>query len=159
MVGEQAVLHFVFRGRVNGKLYLLWGPALRFAACGPGWLALSAVLCAGHASRAASYDDCRASAAGVDPKLKACDAAKIGARDAALNQSYRDLLAAIPAGRQTALRSAERAWVVFRDLECAFRASADAGGSDASLIESSCRLELTAERIGQLQKASKVAKF
>ena len=119
----------------------------------------STMLFAAHCSWAASYDDCRAAAGGVDPRLKACDGSEMQARDTELNQSYRDLLAAIPASRQTELRSAERAWVAFRDAECAFRASADAGGSDASLIESGCRLEVTAERIGQLKKALKVAKF
>ena len=106
-----------------------------------------------------SYAQCQKAAGGVDPQLHACDAAEITSRDAVLNQSYRKLLAAITPARQALLRTAERDWIAFRDAECAFRRSADAGGSDAVLVYDACRLDLTARRIDDLGKALNVSRF
>lgn len=124
-----------------------------------GGVALLAATVAATRAAADPYQDCRTAAAGVDPRLKACDAAELSRRDAQLNDAYRRLMAALPGVRQAKLRSAERAWVAFRDAECDFRASAETGGSDAPLVDAACRLELTAERLDALLKALKVARF
>lgn len=91
--------------------------------------------------------------------LKDCDAAELGRREASLNRLYQQLLHAIDPGRQAGLRKAERAWVAFADAECDFRMSVEAGGMNAPLVYNACRLELIARRIGDLQKALKVAQF
>lgn len=121
-------------------------------------LALAALDSPAHATEA-SYAQCQKAANGVDPQLKACDAAEIASRDAVLNQTYRRLIAMLSAPRQNLLRASERSWVAFRDSECEFRRSAEAGGSDAGLVYNRCRLDLTARRVDDLNKVLTVAKF
>lgn len=54
-------------------------------------------------------------------------AARRALADKALNQAYAKLIAeASPAGRER-LRAAQRAWIAFRDLDCAARAGARGG--------------------------------
>ncbi len=102
-----------------------------------------------------AYARCQSASGGVTVRLKACDAAELRARDATLNALYRQLLAAIDAPRRARLQAAERAWIAFRDAECAFRMSGEAGGTMAPLIYNACRLELTAVRSQNLQEAIK----
>lgn len=78
-----------------------------------------------------AYPDCQRRAAGVEAQLKLCAAAELTRRDDELNGVYRSLLAKVDPSRQPLLRASERAWVAFRDAECTFRASAEAGGSNA----------------------------
>lgn len=106
-----------------------------------------------------SFASCQKRANGVESELKVCAAAEIERRDATLNGLYQSLIGKVGAPRQPALRAAERAWVSFRDAECAFQMSAEAGGSNASLLASTCRLELTARRTEDLCRALKVASF
>lgn len=111
------------------------------------------------ASHAQSYEQCQAEAGGITTKLKACDAAELDRRNATLNKLYQQVLHALGPERQTGLRKAERAWVVFADAECDFRMSAEAGGMDAPLVYNACRLELIAHRIDDLRRALKVAQL
>lgn len=68
-------------------------------------------------------------------------------------------MGALPPARRLGLRAAQRAWLGFRDAECAFRRSADEGGTDAVLIANTCRIELTIARSEELRKALRVAQF
>lgn len=92
------------------------------------------------------------------PKLKACDGEELRRRDAVLNQAFQQLLRAVGAERGAPLRKAGRAWVASSDAECDVRMSAEAGGQDAPLVCSACRLELLACRIDDLQRALKAAR-
>ena len=124
-------------------------------------LAAAAVLAARAASAADSqtYEQCQQKAGGVTVQLQACNVAELARRDAVLNQTYQQLLSALPADRQKKLRAAERSWLAFADAECAFRMSAETGGTDAPLIHESCRISLVSARAADLQQALKVAHF
>ena len=98
-----------------------------------------------------SLAQCRLAAGGVTARLRACDAAELTRRDAELNRTYAELLRALPPARRERLRAAERAWVAFRDAECAFRASATEGGTATPLVAGACLLELTGERVDRLR--------
>ena len=113
----------------------------------------------GSATRAETYEQGQQSAGGVDPALNACDAREQAASNDALNQIYGQVLAAIPDGRKSPLRLAERNWIGFRDAECSFRQSAETGGTDAIQIHDRCMIELTRQRTDQLAAALKQAKF
>lgn len=120
---------------------------------------LSAGLVAGAAAtaRAAApdptYDQCQQAAHGTTAALMDCDRAEDQRLDAGLNNTYKTLMAALPEARKTLLRQAQRDWLAFRRDECAFRSSAEAGGSDAPLMADSCALDLTRTRIDTLKQS------
>lgn len=72
--------------------------------------------------------------------------------DLALNNSYKALMGRLEDGNRDRLRDAQRAWLAFRDKECAFKAQ---GHDDAGIAKSAheaCLEELTAQRAGQLKR-------
>jgi uncharacterized protein YecT (DUF1311 family) len=71
--------------------------------------------------------------------------------DQRLNAVYRDLMAKVSPAGQAKLREAQRAWLRFRDLECAFATAGTADGSVHPMILSGCLAGLTVERIGHLE--------
>lgn len=105
---------------------------------------------AAPAAADAAYDKCVAASGGVMPAIKACGAQQAQSNDGRLNQAYARALHSAGARNQAALRAAERAWIAFRDAECGFRYSSEGGGQDASLVASQCRMELTSDRVRQL---------
>jgi len=68
--------------------------------------------------------------------------------DAALNSSYQSLLSNLDGAGQQRLREAQRAWLLFRDKECAFRSS----GSVEPGIAGVCLADLTRQRIVELDQ-------
>ncbi len=101
-----------------------------------------------------AYGACTREAAGVIPALKACAAAELQRRDAALNGAYRDALAARQAPARLKLRAAERAWIKRRDTTCAARMKAEGGGQEAALAWSDCMLSMTAQRTVELRSTA-----
>ena len=76
--------------------------------------------------------------------------AKLRAADARLNRVYHRLTTQVSSAQQARLIQAERAWIAFRDAECAFRAGNAAGGSIHPMLLALCRTELTRARADQL---------
>jgi uncharacterized protein YecT (DUF1311 family) len=70
--------------------------------------------------------------------------------DQRLNAVYRDLMAKVSPAGQSKLREAQRAWLRFRDLECAFATAGTADGSVHPMILAGCLAGLTVERVGHL---------
>ncbi len=85
------------------------------------------------------------SAWGMHPAL-ASDA------DQALNANYKALMGQLDAGNQARLRDAQRAWLGFRDKECAFKAQGQANTAKATAVQAACLEELTGLRAEQLQR-------
>ena len=85
--------------------------------------------------------------------------------DVDLNREYRAAIAAAQVGDreidrrydqqptgEAMLRAAQRAWVAFRDAQCAFEANGEArGGSMEPMLYDGCRTQLTRARIAQLR--------
>jgi uncharacterized protein YecT (DUF1311 family) len=74
------------------------------------------------------------------------------AADAELGRRYGQLLARL-AGSPKAkdlLREAERAWIRYRDADCAFVASGTAGGSAQPMVLAGCVADMTRQRIDRL---------
>lgn len=81
-------------------------------------------------------------------ELTECAGASFNAADANLNQRYKSILDRLDGQPDKAelLRAAQRAWITFRDAECAFATSGVAGGSIEPMVDAECRTRLTTER-------------
>lgn len=96
----------------------------------------------------------------VQQELNACAYAEWEAADARLNDAYQRAVALLegwdanlPAnerGGVEALRSAQRAWITFRDNACAAEGYAMKGGSAEPLVVYGCMRLLTEERAAHL---------
>lgn len=87
-------------------------------------------------------------------ELNECAGANDQAADAALNKLYRQLMTEeTDAASKQRLIEAERAWIAYRDKECAYQVGPQQeGGSIWPMEMSNCLEELTAARIRQLAK-------
>lgn len=91
-------------------------------------------------------------AAATQAEMTACYGDAFKAADKALNATYRKIegrLGDDPDTRKL-LVAAERAWIAFRDAECAFSASGAEGGSIYPMTLSICLTDLTTARTDQL---------
>ncbi len=101
------------------------------------WLALSLV--AGGAF--AQGVDCKNP---VDQtSMSVCASRRFQATDARMNVTYRALLARVSAPGKTKLRAAQRAWLAYRDSQCAFETAATLGASIHPMVVSGCLEALT----------------
>lgn len=75
-----------------------------------------------------------------------------GKADAELNASYKALLSQLGTPDQQRLRDAQRAWIAFRDKECAFRTQGNQGGSVGAATAADCVGELTRQRAKALKR-------
>ena len=88
--------------------------------------------------------------ASTTPGQVACVEAEVLRQDARLNRAYRSAMARLAPPQQARLRTARRAWIGFRDADCATR-SDPAWGTLSQVDAAFCRLELTAERADHLE--------
>ncbi len=81
-----------------------------------------------------------------------CAGADWQAADSQLNAVYQQIMQRLHAGdaAKRLLVASEKAWVQFRDSECAFATSAAEGGSVRPMLVTMCRTTLTNNRIKQL---------
>ncbi|RUW33469.1 MULTISPECIES: lysozyme inhibitor LprI family protein [unclassified Mesorhizobium] len=108
-------------------------------------VALLLIMPAAHAAAA----DC--AAAKTQAELATCTAKDAASADTALNAVYKGLSGRLAPADQQRLRDAQRAWIPFRDKECAFRTQPYADGSVYSSLVETCKAELTQARLTQLQ--------
>ena len=104
----------------------------------------------GHLAAPAFADTCDNAATQSD--LTACYGAAFKAADKELNATYRQIegrLGDDPDAKKL-LVAAERAWIAFRDAECAFSASGAEGGTIYPMTVSSCQTDLTTARTKDL---------
>lgn len=84
-------------------------------------------------------------------EMNRCAALRFEAADARLNQAYRTAVSRADAADRARLRTAQRAWIAFRDSHCAWKSSDSEGGSLHPLLIHSCMADLTDQRTHQLQ--------
>ncbi|WP_235041106.1 lysozyme inhibitor LprI family protein [Vreelandella profundi] len=87
-------------------------------------------------------------------EMTECSAQAYGAADTELNESYQMLVSQLKdnAPALEKLRTAQRAWIGFRDAECAFESSAVEGGSAQPMVRNGCLEKVTAARIERLHE-------
>lgn len=79
-----------------------------------------------------------------------CIGAELERQDQRLNAAYRQAMARLNPRQQGALRTAQRAWIAFRDADCASLTDAD-WGTLSRVSANFCMLRMTAERADHLQ--------
>lgn len=80
-----------------------------------------------------------------------CADAENKRQDVRLNAAYKALIAGLPAARKTRLQDAQRAWIKYRDANCAFYVDPD-GGSMARIEGNLCVMTSTTERANELER-------
>jgi len=84
-----------------------------------------------------------------------CIGAEHEAQDAKLNAAYKTLMGTLSADRRKQLRTAQRAWIAYRDANCEFYFDPE-GGSIARLQANDCMLSMTARRAVELDRFGKL---
>jgi uncharacterized protein YecT (DUF1311 family) len=81
--------------------------------------------------------------------MSACAAASLKASDSTLNKLYKEIRTRLEgdADASKQLVAAQKAWLEFRDAECAFSSSSASGGSIYPMIHALCLDGLTQKRI------------
>ena len=123
---------------------------MRLAPTVLGVLAVLLTCGPGAAATAAAAGNCLATAQSQQA-LTACagaQAAQAAQADRQLNAAYRDLLRYVDGDERARLVAAEKAWLAFRDQDCAF--FGDGGGSIAPMNQPLCRASLSRARAKQL---------
>jgi uncharacterized protein YecT (DUF1311 family) len=82
--------------------------------------------------------------------MNICADADYQAADAKLNAAYKDLVNRNDQASNKLLQTAQRAWIAFRDAECAYSTAESEGGSIHPMEVSQCLTKLTTERTKQL---------
>ena len=85
-------------------------------------------------------------------EMKRCAAKKYKEADDQLNKVYRELMAKLDnEGHKTSLRTAQQAWLKYRDSHCEFVSFLYEGGTLYSIVLTDCRTALTSSRTKELK--------
>lgn len=71
--------------------------------------------------------------------------------DDILNNAYAQVIGQLDDAREERLRSAQRAWITYRDLTCEMEADAMRGGSGEAMLRAGCLSRLTEARARDLE--------
>ena len=82
-----------------------------------------------------------------------CIGEELKVQDAALNAAYRSLVGQMTPDQKAGLQKAQRAWIAFRDADCAARYSPD-WGTISTITANMCVLQRTVERTLELEAFS-----
>ncbi|MBV7483876.1 lysozyme inhibitor LprI family protein [Bordetella sp. BOR01] len=112
---------------------------------------LGLALLAHGAQAQAAQPDC--ANAQDQASMSACAAADYKKADAALNAAYKQAAARLKDDKDQHQRlvAAQRAWIAFRDAECAFATGLSEGGSAYPMLLAQCQATLTTQRTAELQ--------
>jgi uncharacterized protein YecT (DUF1311 family) len=116
-------------------------------------LAASTVLAASETEMSDEYSSCVDKANAATPALIDCALAETKRQDARLNENYKKLMSKLTDERKNALLEAQRAWIKFRDANCAFWDD-PSGGQSAAVTAKECILTMTADRASELELAN-----
>lgn len=96
------------------------------------------------------YAACMDKSGGVTMDMIECITAEYQRQDARLNNTYKAVMAELPPPRKKQLQNAQRAWIAYRDANCAFYDDPD-GGTLARVNANACMMTATAERARELE--------
>lgn len=128
-------------------------PAPIFAAA---LLAASSLLTAPAAAQTSaaplstSFQTCLDKSGGVTFEMRECISAEYERQDLLLNRNYKALMADLTPERKKQLQTAQRLWIQYRDANCQFYADPD-GGTMAAIAAADCSLQMTADRVRELE--------
>lgn len=104
------------------------------------------------------YEKCIKASGVVDFAMADCAGDETGRHDKALNLVYRQLNTLLTPEDRAALVKSERAWIAYRDAECAYQSATERGGTMERLIYANCQMALTMERENELKSDLEFAK-
>lgn len=96
------------------------------------------------------FSVCMDKAEGVTQNMVECIDAEIKRQDARLNKAYKAVMADLNPERKKQLLEAQRAWLKFRDTNCAFYFDPE-GGTIARVQAVDCMMTMTASRAKELE--------
>ena len=87
-------------------------------------------------------------------EMRECAGKEYKQADDELNKVYRQLTAKIgdDEGRKTALKTAQQAWLKYRDSNCDFASYLNRGGTIEPVVRFNCMTEMTASRAKDLRQ-------
>jgi uncharacterized protein YecT (DUF1311 family) len=99
-------------------------------------------------------DPCeRADKTGVTLDIVECSLKKLAEADADLNKSYRELMAKLGDKKsELKLRTAQQAWIKYRDANCDFVMELSGGGSASTFEYNFCLVDVTTDRTKELRE-------
>ena len=80
-----------------------------------------------------------------------CIGDELAIQDAALNAAYKKAMSDLTPGEKTNLQRAQRAWIAFRDADCAALEDPEQWGSISRINANVCMLNRTIERTLELE--------
>lgn len=116
----------------------------------PLFVALPLAGWAGDVPLSKAYNQCMEKSDGVTAAMVECITAEYKQQDTRLNQAYKALAKDLSAARKKQLQEVQRAWLKFRDANCAFYDDPD-GGTLARVLSNECMMTLTAQRAKELE--------
>jgi uncharacterized protein YecT (DUF1311 family) len=89
-------------------------------------------------------------------EMKQCAAKQYRQADDELNKVYRQLMSKLDdEGHKTALKTAQQAWLKYRDTNCDFESYLNRGGSIYSVVVTSCMTSMTTARTKEMKEEIK----
>ena len=113
-----------------------------------------AICCGTFAQQQRQQDPCeRAEQTGVTLDLVNCSSKKLAEADASLNKTYRELIAKLGDKKwELDLRTAQQAWIKYRDANCGFLSGLSGGGSSSTFEYNFCLADMTTTRTKELRE-------
>ncbi|MGP9689068.1 lysozyme inhibitor LprI family protein [Psychrobacter sp. AOP22-C1-C5] len=90
--------------------------------------------------------------ANTQADINKCTATQLSTEDSKLNRSYSDLQRLLSSNEKKQLKTAQLAWIDFRDKACKFSARGFSGGSAYSMALNGCLTTYTHQRRVQLDE-------
>lgn len=116
----------------------------------PSLLLVCVVLCClSSGNPRASQGNCEDAV--TTAEMQRCASQRYQTADARLNRVYRRLLSQLPSERRAKLRTAQRAWMEFRDKHLDFVVSSVEGGTMAPVLSLSEKAAMTERRAKELE--------
>jgi uncharacterized protein YecT (DUF1311 family) len=111
--------------------------------------AVAAALLASASAHAGDKLDCKSDDLN-QMQLDQCAGQDFTAADTRLNALYKTIMAKYDAPNQAKLKTAEKAWLSYRDAECDYETNGTAGGTINPMEDTICRTAKTNARIKEL---------
>lgn len=97
-----------------------------------------------------NFSACMDKAGGVTVDMIECITTEYQHQDAQLNTAYTSLMNTLGADRKKQLKTAQRAWITYRDSNCDFYMDPD-GGTLARVSANHCMMQMTANRAQEIE--------
>ena len=116
-------------------------------------LATAAIICLAMPAGSALAQDCEAP--GTQAEMNACAGIAYEEADAALNAAYAEVRARLDEAGREQLVATQRAWIAFRDADCAAVGAGWMGGTGMGAAVSNCLADATRARTKVLQSRTR----